>query len=137
MIYLNFPNLDKDTLYKRVLQTIEDICAEYALDNHFGTLSVANQEVVDFLIEKLEDFNVEFSTFIDNDEIGFCYESYQPIFKKLQEGEHGEMLVILTDNLEYQSDYKQLSFSFHVKPKRVVKRDTKIGSVVRRQTHVQ
>ena len=137
MIYLNFPDLDKETLYKRVLQTIEDICAEYTLDNHFGTISVANQEVVDFLIEKLEDFNVEFSTFIDNDEIGFCYESYQPIFKKLEEGEHCEMLLILADNLEYQSDYKQLSFSFHVKPKQVVKRDAKIGSVVRRQTQIQ
>ena len=51
MIYINRPDLDKQSLYTTVLQTIEDISDEYALQKDFGTLSMANQEVVEFLMQ--------------------------------------------------------------------------------------
>lgn len=124
MIYINRPDLDKQNLYSTVLQTIEDISDEYALQKDFGTMSMANQEVVDFLTETYDQFSVEFSCFIDNDEVGFCFESYEPLFKKLEEGQKGILLSILSDDLEYQSDYKQISFSVHVKPKQTIKRET-------------
>ena len=124
MIYINRPDLDKQNLYSTVLQTIEDISDEYALQKDFGTMSMATQEVVDFLTETYDQFSVEFSCFIDNDEVGFCFESYEPLFKKLEEGQKGILLSILSDDLEYQSDYKQISFSVHVKPKQTIKRET-------------
>ena len=124
MIYINRPDLDKQNLYSTVLQTIEDISDEYALQKDFGTMSMAAQEVVDFLTETYDQFNVEFSCFIDNDEVGFCFESFEPLFKKLEEGQKGILLSILSDDLEYQSDYKQISFSVHVKPKQTIKRET-------------
>ena len=123
MIYINRPDLDKQNLYSTVLQTIEDISDEYALQKDFGTMSMAAQEVVDFLTETYDQFNVEFSCFIDNDEVGFCFESFEPLFKKLEEGQKGILLSILSDDLEYQSDYKQISFSVHVKPKQTIKRE--------------
>ena len=72
MIYINRPDLDKQSLYTTVLQTIEDISDEYALQKDFGTLSMANQEVVEFLMQTYDQFCVDFSCFIDNDEVGFC-----------------------------------------------------------------
>ena len=124
MIYINRPDLDKQTLYSTVLQTIEDISDEYSLQKDFGTMSMATQEVVDFLLETYDQFSVEFSCFIDSDEVGFCFESFQPLFKQLEESQKGVLLSILSDDIEYQSDYKQISFSVHVKPKYSIKRET-------------
>ena len=123
MIYINRPDLDKQSLYTTVLQTIEDISDEYALQKDFGTLSMANQEVVEFLMQTYDQFGVDFSCFIDNDEVGFCFESSEPLFKKLEEGQNGVLLSILSDDLEYQTDYKQISFSIHVKPKHIIQRE--------------
>lgn len=124
MIYINRPDLDKQNLYSKVLQTIEDISDEYALQKDFGTMSMAAQEVVDFLLENYDLFCVDFSCFIDSDEVGFCFESSEPLFQQLETSPKGVLLSVLSDDLEYQSDYKQVSFSVHVKPKQSIKRET-------------
>lgn len=134
MIYIDKPALSKSNLYNTVLQTIEDICDQYSLQKEFGVISTANQQVVEFLQEKGDDFTVDFSCFIDNDEVGFCFESTVPVFQGIESVEKGKLLAILSDNLEYQTDFKQVSFSFRAKTHLSIQRDlTKMEEVRQRQ----
>lgn len=123
MIYIDHPALTKENIYPVVLQTIEDICDEYELLKEFGVISTANQQIIDYLLRTQDDFATDFSIFIDNDEVGFCFESSSPIFARLQETDEGTMLSVLSDDLEYQADFKQVSFSFRTKTHMSIQRD--------------
>ena len=52
MIEIFLTDLNKSNFYEETLKTIERICDDYGIDQHFGTLSMANQMVCDFLETK-------------------------------------------------------------------------------------
>ena len=58
MIEIFLTNLNSSNFYEETLKTIERICDDYAIDSHFGTLSMANQMVCDYL-EAMPHFAVD------------------------------------------------------------------------------
>lgn len=122
MINVQLPDLNKDNLYNKVLDLLEKLCDQYSLLLDFGTLSMANQLIIDYLNAQERDFSVDFNCFIENDKFSFSYSSSVPIFKHWKEFDTRSVLSILAENIEYQSDYKQISFLVHVKPKKERKR---------------
>lgn len=122
MINVQLPDLNKDNLYNKVLDLLEKLCDQYSLLLDFGTLSMANQLIIDYLNAQERDFSVDFNCFIENDKFSFSYSSDVPIFKQWKEFDTRSVLSVLAENIEYQSDYKQISFLVHVKPKKERKR---------------
>ena len=122
MINVQLSDLNKDNLYNKVLDLLEKLCDQYSLLLDFGTLSMANQLIIDYLSAQESDFSVDFNCFIENDKFSFSYSSGVPIFKQWKEFDTRSVLSVLAENIEYQSDYKQISFLVHVKPKKERKR---------------
>lgn len=118
MINVQLPDLNKDNLYNEVLDLLEKLCDQYSLLLDFGTLSMANQLIIDYLNVQEVDFSVDFNCFIENDKFSFSYTSGVPIFMHWKEFDTRSVLSVLAENIEYQSDYKQISFLVHVKPKK-------------------
>ena len=117
MINISLSDLDKGNIYEKTLQLMENICDEYSLHNDFGVLSTANQQVVDYLLSEHPNFSIDFRCNIDSDKIVFLYDSYISIFREFEQFDEDKILDSLSDNLVYEFDYKQLSFTIHVKPK--------------------
>ena len=59
MIEITLSDLNKSSFYEQTLQTIEQICDNYDITNEFGTLSMANQMVFDYLEKSYPQFNVD------------------------------------------------------------------------------
>lgn len=117
MINISLSDLDKSNIYDKVLQLMEHICDEYSLHNEFATLSMANQQVVDYLLAVHPNFSVDFRCNIDSDRIDFLYDACHSVFKEYEQFDENNILHSLSDSLVYEFDYKQLSFTIHVKPK--------------------
>lgn len=122
MINISLPDLDKETLYSKVLQLVEDLCEDYSMESDFGILSMANQEIIDYLEAEYPDFSVDFNCHLDNDEIVFIYESMLPIFDKIEQFDKDNLLASFADKITHNSDNKQYSVNIHVKPKFFVNR---------------
>ena len=88
MINITLSDLDRTSIYPQTLQTIEDFCEEYHIDNDFGIISTANQEVIDFLSNYFVDFCVEFAIDADNHEITISYLSHNPVFQEKKEDQY-------------------------------------------------
>ncbi len=123
MVNIFLPDLDKDTIYAKVLQTVEDICEEYSMESDFGILSMANQEVIDYLLAEYPNFSVDFNCNLHNDEIVFVYDSTTQIFDKLKLFDKNNLLSSFAYKVSYEFDNKQFSFNIHVKPKFSISRN--------------
>lgn len=127
MVSISLNDLNKNTVYSKTLQVIEDFCDEYELSNDFGTISTANQEIIDYLSNTFDDFCVEFMLDIDNQELSITYYSFESIFNSLLSFDADRNIIKnLCDDLELSSDNKLVSLTFHVKPKFQIKRDISI-----------
>lgn len=120
MIEIVLNNLNSDNCYESTLQTIEKVCDEYGLNNHFGTISMFNQMVCDYLLlsENTFDLNVEFSIFDSELDISYKLETFdfsQLVSKKDSENTMLFVMEKLSDSMEISSDNKQLISTFHVK----------------------
>lgn len=123
MINITLSDLDRTSIYPQTLQAIEDFCDEYHIENDFGIISTANQEVIDFLSNYYVDFCVEFSIDADNQELTISYQSHEPVFQEINSFDRDRKVIHkLTDEFEVSSDYKSVRLSFHVKPKFEVER---------------
>ncbi|MBQ6070694.1 MAG: hypothetical protein IJT61_00455 [Bacteroidales bacterium] len=124
MINITLSDLDRTSIYPQTLQTIEDFCEEYHIDNDFGIISTANQEVIDFLSNYFVDFCVEFAIDADNQELTISYLSHEPMFQEINLYDRDRKIIQkLTDNYEVSSDFKSVRLNFHVKPKFEVERN--------------
>lgn len=123
MINIYLPDLTKDTMYAKILQTIEDICDTYSMENDFGILSMANQLIVDYLLQKESNFLIDFNCNIDNGEVIFVYDSLYPIFDNFHQFDDNNLLECFADKIQYNCDYKQFSLNIHVKPKFIQQRN--------------
>ncbi|MCQ2283836.1 MAG: hypothetical protein MJZ57_02915 [Bacteroidales bacterium] len=134
MINITLSDLEACNLYASVLQTVETICDNYELQNDFGIISSANQEVVDFILNGHKDFSVNVEFNIDNDHVDVLYSSadfsFDCLYNKVIEEEHS-ILSLLCDNIEYDSDNKVFTINFHVKPKMFIVRKTQTENVLK------
>lgn len=117
MFNLLLKNLDRQTIYTEVLKMSEYLCDEYELYTHFGIISMANQSVVEYLMDLDKDFSVDMDVNVDSREISISFESDDSIFGGLADQQKDkDPIAILTDKFMLSSDNKSVTFMFHVKP---------------------
>lgn len=122
MIEIKLENLSSESMYEKSLQVLENICDEYNKVNHFGTLSMFNQMVCDYLTDEVSNFSTDIEYQISDDEVSINYYLTNGSFEKLSSDNSGENTVLfvmqqLSDELSFSSDNMQLTTSFHVKTK--------------------
>lgn len=133
MIEILLTNLSKSDFYEETLKTIEQICDEYAIGEHFGTLSMANQMVCDYL-ESQPRFDVDVAFRIENDGVSFHYILQNGVFRHFSESESQDntgffVLKTLADEVSFSTDFDTLTTTFHVKTKVVIKRNVRLHEV--------
>lgn len=123
MIELELTGLNKQTMYASSLNQIENICEEYSLENHFGTISMANQEIIDYLDGKYGSYELDMVFNIENDGLSISYNAKSDIFSSLKIYEQQrQILSCLSDKFDLNTDNKSVILSFHVKPKLKINR---------------
>lgn len=126
MLEILLTDLSKVDFYERTLSTIERVCEDYGIEQHFGTLSMTNQMVCDFL-EKTPHFTADVSFQIDNDSVSFQYTlqsgDFVPLSKSNEENTALFVLQSLADEISFSSDFDTLTTTFHVKTRFVVHRN--------------
>lgn len=116
-------HLGKEDFYVKSLQELEIICNDYDINNHFGTLSMFNQIVCDYLLDTCKDFSCDLEIHIDNNEISFTYVVSNCNFNNLSSNSDDQfntslfVLERLSDELTFTPDNKTLTSTFHVKTK--------------------
>ena len=127
MIEITLSDLNKDNFYQQTLQTIEHICDEYGIENDFGTLSMANQMVSDYLEASHPQFNVDVDFQIESHEVSMNYTLQSGDFKLLSEDNDNQntalfVLKSLADEVSFSTDFDTLITTFHVKTKISIQR---------------
>lgn len=127
MIEVSLTELNRSNFYEKTLQMIEQICDDYAIENDFGTLSMANQMVCDFLENTQESFTVDFYCQIESDGVTFQYAMQNGTFQQLSQNADGEntalfVLQSLADEVSFSTGYDTLITTFHVKTKTDIQR---------------
>ncbi len=122
MIEIKLEHLGNNTMYEKSLQVLEKICDDFNIVNQFGTLSMFNQMVCDYLKDSVSNFSVDIEYQISDDEVSMNYYLTGGSFEKLSSDNTGENTVLfvmqrLSDELQFSSDNMQLTSSFHVKTK--------------------
>ena len=127
MIEITLSDLNKSIFYQETLQTIEHICEEYGIENDFGTLSMANQMVSDYLEVNHPQFAVDVDFQIESHEVSMNYTLQSGDFKSLSENGDNQntaffVLQSLADEVSFSTDFDTLITTFHVKTKISVQR---------------
>lgn len=126
MIEIFLTDLNKSNFYEETLKTIERICDDYGIDQHFGTLSMANQMVCDFL-ETKPNFSIDVAFQIENDEVTFNYLLQGDDFRAFSDNQNQEntglfVLGTLADEVTFSTGFDLLTTTFHVKTKFSIQR---------------
>lgn len=127
MIEVSLTELNRSNFYEKTLQMIEQICDDYAIEKDFGTLSMVNQMVCDFLENTQESFTVDFYCQIESDGVTFQYAMQNGTFQQLSQNADGEntalfVLQSLADEVSFSTGYDTLITTFHVKTKTDIQR---------------
>lgn len=127
MIEILLTDLNKENFYEETLKKIESICDDYAMDDQFGTLSMANQMVCDYL-ESQSSVMADVSFRLDGDEVLFEYTLQNGDFRAFSNGQNDKntgMFVLsrLADEIIFSTDYDTLTTTFHVKTRISVHRN--------------
>lgn len=127
MIEILLTDLNKENFYEETLKKIESICDDYAMDDQFGTLSMANQMVCDYL-ESQSSVLADVSFWLDGDEVLFEYTLQNGDFRAFSNAQNDEntgMFVLsrLADEITFSTDYDTLTTTFHVKTRIAVHRN--------------
>lgn len=127
MIEILLTDLNKENFYEETLKKIESICDDYAMDDQFGTLSMANQMVCDYL-ESQSSVLADVSFRLDGDEVLFEYTLQNGDFRAFSNAQNDEntgMFVLsrLVDEITFSTDYDTLTTTFHVKTRIAVHRN--------------
>lgn len=133
MIEILLTDLNKENFYEETLKKIESICDDYAMDDQFGTLSMANQMVCDYL-ESQSSVMADVSFRLDRDEVLFEYTLQNGDFRAFSNGQNDEntgMFVLsrLADEIIFSTDYDTLTTTFHVKTRISVHRNLQKAEV--------
>lgn len=133
MIEILLTDLNKENFYEETLKKIESICDDYSMDDQFGTLSMANQMVCDYL-ESQSSVLADVSFRLDGDEVLFEYTLQNGDFRAFSNGQNDEntgMFVLsrLADEIIFSTDYDTLTTTFHVKTRISVHRNLQKAEV--------
>lgn len=133
MIEILLTDLNKENFYEETLKKIESICDDYAMDDQFGTLSMANQMVCDYL-ESQSSVLADVSFRLEGDEVLFEYTLQNGDFRAFSNGQNDEntgMFVLsrLADEIIFSTDYDTLTTTFHVKTRISVHRNLQKAEV--------
>ena len=133
MIEILLTDLNKENFYEETLKKIESICDDYAMDDQFGTLSMANQMVCDYL-EAQSSVMADVSFRLDGDEVLFEYTLQNGDFRAFSNAQNDEntgMFVLsrLADEIIFSTDYDTLTTTFHVKTRISVHRNLQKAEV--------
>lgn len=122
MVSIQVRDLGKNTLYTQVLRVSEYICEEFNLAKYFGIISQANQSIVEYVMNHKDDFSLKMFIGIHVNKISINFVSSIPIFDSLLDD--GKMNVnyhqdftFLANSFEIKSDYTEVTYTFHVKPR--------------------
>ena len=126
MIEILLTDLNKENFYEETLKTIESICDDYAIGEQFGTLSMANQMVCDYL-ESQSTVSADVAFRVESDEVSFEYSLQNGDFRTFSQTEdeaNTGMFVLnrLADEIMFSTDYDTLTTTFHVKTRIMVHR---------------
>ena len=126
MIEILLADLNKENFYEETLKTIECICDDYSIGEQFGTLSMANQMVCDYL-ESQSSVLADVSFRVENNEVSFEYSLQNGDFRTFSQTENEAnigMFVLnrLADEIMFSTDYDTLTTTFHVKTRIMVHR---------------
>jgi hypothetical protein len=127
MIEILLTDLNKENFYEETLKKIESICDDYAMGDQFGTLSMANQMVCDYL-ESQSSVLADVSFRLEGNEVLFEYTLHNGDFRAFSSGGNDEntgMFVLsrLADEIIFSTDYDTLTTTFHVKTRISVHRN--------------
>ena len=132
MIEILLTDLNKENFYEETLKSIESICDDYAIEDQFGTLSMANQMVCDYL-ESQSSVSADVSFRLEDNEVLFEYTLQNGDFRAFSNNENEEntgMFVLrrLADEILFSTDYDTLTTTFHVKTRISIHRNLhKVG----------
>lgn len=139
MLEILLTDLSKVDFYEKTLSTIERLCEDYGIEQHFGTLSMTNQMVCDFL-EETPHFSADVSFQIDNDSVSFQYILQSGDFKTLSKADEENtalfVLQSLADEISFSSDFDTLTITFHVKTKIKIQREMQHQEVRKNMFHI-
>ena len=126
MIEILLADLNKENFYEETLKTIECICDDYSIGEQFGTLSMANQMVCDYL-ESQSSVLADVSFRVENNEVSFEYSLQNGDFRTFSQTENEANIGLfvlnrLADEIMFSTDYDTLTTTFHVKTRIMVHR---------------
>lgn len=140
MIEILLTNLTKTDFYEETLRTIEKICDDYGISLQFGTLSMANQMVCDYL-ESLPQFDVDVAIQVENDHVAFHYTMQNGDFGQFSQNKEENtglfVLNTLADEISFTSDLETLTTTFHVKTKMKIQREIQHQEVRKNVFHTR
>lgn len=127
MIEISLTALNRINFYEKTLQTIEQICDEHGIDNDFGTISMANQMICDYLDSLQNEFTVDVDFRMESHELTVQYSLDNGQFNRFASNEDGQntalfVLQSLADEISFSTDYDSLITTFHVKTKMSIQR---------------
>lgn len=127
MIEITLSDLNRSSFYQKTLQTLEHICDEYGIVNDFGTLSMTNQMVYDYLEATFPHFEADVDFQIESNEVSMNYILHSGDFKSLSENFNNQntalfVLQSLANEISFSTDFDTLITTFHVKTKISVQR---------------
>ena len=127
MIEITLSDLNNSSFYEQTLRTIEQICDDYEITNDFGTLSMANQMVFDYLEKSYPQFTADVDIQIESNEVSMNYSLKSGDFKSLSKDSDNQntalfVLESLADEISFSTDFDTLITTFHVKTKIRVQR---------------
>lgn len=127
MIEISLTALNRINFYEKTLQTIEQICDEHGIGNDFGTISMANQMICDYLDSLQNEFTVDVDFRMESHELTVQYSLDNGQFNRFASNEDGQntalfVLQSLADEISFSTDYDSLITTFHVKTKMSIQR---------------
>lgn len=127
MIEISLSELNRSNFYEKTLQTIEQICDDFSIEKDFGSISMANQMICDYLDGMHSDFIVDVDFRIDSDELTVQYSLQNGNFNAFASNDDGQntalfVLQSLADEISFSTDFDTLISTFHVKTKMSIQR---------------
>lgn len=125
MIKYELEALTKENFSREVLQVIENICEEYGLEDHFGTISTALMEFGCLLSDHLGESTLNADFLIQTGGLSVTFHSQDMLLDviydyfadtNVHKNDSVFTVTLLTDEIEFDQQNQDFTLLFHVKP---------------------
>ncbi len=116
---------DPTTAQFETLRMVENISEEFQLQDHFGTISMAIENILEHIIDSSqEDFRITINFLVEPEKIAVVIGGNKSLIKLKQDIQFSKennlqdslFSMLLVDELEFKEDDTELYMEFHVKP---------------------